>query len=241
MGFNEALLLVEATLCAGFVFVAWKLDKHRLHGLIAIFLILIATTGGKIVEFFGHETNTGNIFYASVCLATYFLIERWGKGEAFRSVGVGVVAVLFFTVFLQITVAFEGVSEAARFSGALDILFETAPRLALASLAAYAASQALNIYLYAALKRRWAGRYVWLRANLANAGTQALDSVIFFSIAFGGLVLPSDVADIILTGYAIKIAFMMLAAPLLYLNVVEEEEHEGQPEITMRYHGASTL
>ena len=241
MGFNEALLLVEACLCAGFVFVAWKLDKNRLHGLIIIFLILIATTGGKVIEIFGHATNAGNVFYAAVFLATYFLIERWGTSEGFRAIGVGIVGVLFFTVFLQITVAFESVPGGAPFADALGVLFETTPRLALASLAGYAASQALNVYLYAALKRRFGGRHVWLRANVANAAAQALDSIIFFSVAFGGLVSSPAIADIILTGYAVKVAFMMLAAPLLYLNSVEEDERDGSAEITMRHHGASVL
>ena len=63
---NEILLLIMAFVSAGYVIVSWMLGKERLYTAIIIFLVLISTVGGKIVTFFGYETNTGNIFYASV-------------------------------------------------------------------------------------------------------------------------------------------------------------------------------
>src|SRR5260370_1365033 len=102
MQFNEITLFLTALICASLVLIVWKINKERLYGLIVIFLILISTAGGKIVLFFGHETNTGNIFYASIFLATYFLVERHGKREGFRSIWVGVAGVLSFAVLLQL-------------------------------------------------------------------------------------------------------------------------------------------
>lgn len=69
---NELLLIVIAIMSALFVVVGWRLGKERLYTVIVIFLLLIVAVGGKVVSFFGYETNTGNIFYASVFLATYF-------------------------------------------------------------------------------------------------------------------------------------------------------------------------
>jgi hypothetical protein len=234
MGFNEALLLVEAVICAGLVIAVWTLDRERLMGVIAIALILITTAGGKVIEVFGHETNTGNLFYASIFLATYFLIERYGRRAGMRAVWWGVAAVVSFLALAELSVAFVGSGQTGSFDAALFSIFDRAPRIALASLVAYVASQSLNVYLYAYLKRRLDGGRLWLRANIANALAQVLDSAVFFSIAFIGVVPPPHVFDIIVTGYVIKTCFIAVAAPLLYFNTVEEEEGDTA-SVTIRY------
>ncbi len=218
MQFNDYILLLTAILSAAMVLIASKTDKERLYSLIIIFLFLISIVGGKVVEFFGHQTNTGNIFYASVFLATYFLVERYGTREGVRSIFVGVTAVVFFSVLLQLTLMLISSPGSVAFNNALAAAFAPAPRLALASLVAYMLSQTLNVYLYAALKKYFEERQLWLRANISNVLSQLLDSAVFFSIAFFGVVPTENVADILLTGFVIKVAFMLIASPLLYLN-----------------------
>ncbi len=192
MGFNELLLYASAAICIAFVFFAYKLDKERLYSAIIIFLILISVTGGKLVELFGHTTNTGNVFYASIFLATYFLIERYGKREGIRSIWVGISCVLVFTALAQLAVHMEGSPSTAGLNGALSYAFSPGPRLALASLAAYLMSQTLNVHYYIFLKKRFQDRYLWLRANVCNATAQIVDSIVFFSIAFAGIVPPGE-------------------------------------------------
>jgi len=229
---NELLLLVTALISALFVVVGWRLG--RLYAVIILFLILIAGVGGKIVEFFGHSTNTGNIFYASVFLATYFLIERYGKREGIRSIWVGIIGVLFFSALAWITIALIGSPATAPLNEALSIAFGPVPRVAFASLVAYAISQSLNVYLYLLFKKRLQGKYLWLRANICNATAQIVDGLIFFTIAFVGVASTSVTIDAIFMGLAIKVVYMMFAAPLLYLNKIEEERAKGAWAITLK-------
>jgi uncharacterized integral membrane protein (TIGR00697 family) len=233
---NELLLLITALVSALFVLAGWKFGKERLYSVIIVFLILIAAVGAKIVFFFGHPTNTGNIFYASVFLATYFLIERFGKREGLYSIGVGIVAVVFFSALIQITIALTGSPATAPINNALATAFGPISRVTLASLCAYALSQSLNVYLYLVLKERMQGKYLWLRANICNALAQLLDSTVFFLIAFIGLVPPADIWEIIFTGLFIKIVYMMVASPLLYFNRVEEEQDSrGDFMVTLKW------
>lgn len=226
MGFNETLLLITAVFSAGFVVLSWKLGKERLYSAIMIFLLLISAVGGKIVEFFGFATNTGNVFYASVFLGTYFLIERYGKGEGIRSIWIGAMGVAFFLVLVQITVALQGSATTRPLNEALSLAYDPTTRIAFASLLAYTLSQSLNVHLYIYLKQKWAGTYLWLRANVVNVFGQILDSTVFFTVAFWGVVPPQNVTEVLITGFAIKVFFMMLAAPLLYLNRLEEDDDE---------------
>ena len=232
---NETILLISAILSSIFVLIAWRAGKERLYSAIIVFLILIAAVGGKIVEFFGFETNTGTIFYASVFLATYFLIERYGSREGIRSIWIGAIAVLAFSALARITSAYIGSPTTAELDAALAVAFTPLVRVTFASLAAYAISQSLNVYLYIHLKRRMKGAYLWVRANVANALAQLVDSTVFFVIAFAGVVPLSSMGEVLLTGFVVKVIFMMLASPLLYLNTMEEsEDDEGNAVIAVR-------
>ncbi len=231
---NEVLLFLSGLFSTFFVYISWRIGEERLYTALVVFLILIGATGGKLVEFFGHETNTGNIFYAAVFLATYFLVERYGKTKGLRSVWIALIVISFFTVLSQITVLYEGVESTASFADALQIVFTDSLRVTVASLLAYAVSQTFNIYLYSYLKEKMNGGRLWLRANAANAAAQILDSVVFFTIAFWGVVPLESVWSIIVTGFFLKVIYMMLASPLLYLNTVEHEDGKGYAKITVR-------
>lgn len=230
---NEMLLLVTSFLCVGLVFISWKLGKEYLYCSIIIFLALIATVGGKIAVFFGHETNTGNIFYASIFLATYFIIERYGRYEGFQSIWLGVGGAMFFLTLALVTVEMTGVRATAPFNSAISVTFGASLRVALASLTAYTLSQILNVYIYVYLKREMNRKYLWLRANITNALAQLLDSVIFFIVAFWTVVPSMNVIEIIAMSLFLKISFMMIASFLLYFNTVEAERGEYS-QITVR-------
>lgn len=234
---NELLLIGSSLLTAAFVYFAWKVNKDRLYSLILIFLILISIGGGKIVEFFGFATNTGNVYYAGVFLATYFLIERYGRKEGIRSIGVGVVGIIFFTVLLQMIVALQSAPLTEQLSTILTTAFSSAPRLAVASLLAYIVSQTANVFLYVYLKTRFDGspmRHLWLRVNICNVFAQFLDSAVFFMIGFWGVVSVQDIGEILVTGFIIKVLFVMVFSPLLYLNRMGLEEERGYASLTVR-------
>jgi queuosine precursor transporter len=230
---NELLLLATAVASTSFIIISWKLGKERLYSAIIIFLILIATVGGKIVEFFGAQTNTGNIFYAAVFLATYFLIDRHGKKEGLRSIWIGVIGVTFFILLAKLTVALQGLETSADLNRAYEIIFDPATRVTLASLVAYTLSQNLNVRLYIHLKEKSQKLNLWMRANVTNAIAQVLDSLVFFLIAFVGVVPLSNIFEVIGMSLVIKIVFMMLASPLLYFNTIESEESRGYSAVTL--------
>jgi len=202
----------------------WNLGKERLYSAIIVFLILISAVGGRIVVFFGHNTNTGNIFYSSVFLATYFLIERYGKKEGIRSIWVGTICVTTFSILVWLSVVLHGIGNNLN-DDAFMLVFASVPRLTFASLFAYLISQTTNVYLYIYLKNKMKRRYLWLRANISNFVAQLIDSIIFFTIAFSGTTISRNIMDIIITGFVIKIGFMMIASFLIYLNRIEEEDN----------------
>lgn len=164
------------------------------------------------------------------------MIERYGRKEGVYSIWVGFVAVFFFAVLARIIIALDGSGATAPLDAAIETALAPLPRLAFASLAAYILSQSLNVYLYLYLKRETNGRYLWLRANICNLVAQLLDSVVFFVIAFWGVLSFANLHELIRTGLLIKVVFMALAAFLLYLNWKEEDVDEnGATVLTLKF------
>lgn len=221
---NEVLLLFSSFVCISFILTAWGLGKERIYTTIVILLLLILLVGGRIITVAGHETNAGNIFYASIYLATYFIIERFGKREAMRSIRIGVVCVLFFSILLWTAITYQGSGATPELDASFPVAFQTILQTMMASLIAYSISQTLNIHIYCYLRSRYEDVHIWLRANFSNICAQIVDSGIFFIIAFWNTVPFSNFKDIILTGLALKILFMAVTSPLLSMNRLEEDE-----------------
>src|SRR5690606_30818144 len=69
---------------------------------------------------------------------------------------------------------------------AWDMLLGLTPRIALASIVAYFVGEFLNAYVLAKLKVAMEGRHLWLRSIGSTLIGQAVESLSFFPIAYGG-------------------------------------------------------
>ena len=97
-------------------------------------------------------------------------------------------------------------------------IFSLLPRIALASLLAYAVSQLHDVWAYNFWKSRLPGmKFLWLRNNASTMVSQFIDSVIFTFIAFWGLLPKSEFIEILITTYLLKWIVAMVDTPFLYL------------------------
>src|SRR5262249_12651842 len=155
------------------------------------------------------------------------------RREGIYSIWIGVIGVAFFFSLVQLTVGMIGSPATATLSNALSIAYAPFSQITVASLLAYVMSQNLNVYLYTYLKKHMHGARVWLRANISNLLAQLLDSAVFFSIAFWGVVPPENISDIMVTGFVIKVAFIAATAPLLHFNRIEQEDEKDSSTIAV--------
>ena len=81
------------------------------------------------------------------------------------------------------------------------------------SLVAYVVSQNWDVRVFHKLKEMTGGRHLWLRNNVSTMTSQALDTVIFITIAFYG-VLP--VVPLIIGQYIVKLLIAALDTPFIY-------------------------
>lgn len=214
---NELIFIITVAVVFAYVLLCFRLGRRWLYASIATNLILIGVFGAKLVELFGSVTNVGNIFYVAVFFTGQLLVEHYGKTEGKKSILIGFAGAAFFTLMGQLTIAFAPALNGSEAASILERLFEFSPRIAAASLLAYVFSQMLNIHLYSYVMAKKPD-LIWLRSFVASAAGQALDSIIFFTIAFAGVLAVPELAIAAITGYVVKLVVGTLSIPFIYVS-----------------------
>jgi len=91
------------------------------------------------------------------------------------------------------------------------------PRIAVGSMVAYLVSQHHDIWAFLYWKKKTKGRFLWLRNNASTMVSQAIDSVIFCSIALWGLYDTNVWLQLLLSTYVMKLFVAVVDTPFLYL------------------------
>ncbi|QDX40130.1 queuosine precursor transporter [Salarchaeum sp. JOR-1] len=162
-------------------------------------------------------------FFASDCYS-----ELYGRNAAQTMVNVGFGMTLLMLALVWTTIKapiapFSGVGQ-AEFS---RVLWSSANIVA-GSLLAYIVSQNWDVYVFHAIRRRTDSKYLWLRNIASTATSQAIDTVIFVSVAFyvaptylgvGSAYELSMVASLIVGQYVLKLAIAFADTPFVYGTV----------------------
>jgi hypothetical protein len=186
-----------------------------LVGLFVGGLVIAAVVSGKIVDFFGLYVPAGVLAYSVTFAVSDIISEIWGKDRATQVVRCGFVALGAAMVLSSLALNWPS----APFwndQDAFAVVFGVTPRIVLASLVAYAISQTHDVWLFHLLRTSTRGKHLWLRNNLSTGLSQLIDSTVFVSLAFYGIM---PVVPIILGQWAAKMVIAVCDTPFVYLGV----------------------
>jgi len=110
---------------------------------------------------------------------------------------------------------------------AYDAILGLAPRILVASFLAYLVGELANAYVLARLKLATEGRWLWTRTIGSTLVGQGLDSLIFITIAFAGIIPTPALVTAIVTQWLVKAAYETLATPITYWVVGYLKRVEG--------------
>ncbi len=152
----------------------------------------------------------GVFIYALTFTLLDLVNEQLGKRGARQVIATAFCANLLLAAYAQLTVwapapAFVDPEPFTRVLGAT-------PRIVAASLLAYLGSSLVDAELFAWWRAR-VGGYRWVRVLVSNAVSTAVDSALFVTLAFAG-VLP--LAPLIAGQYVVKMAITVASLPLIY-------------------------
>lgn len=180
----------------------------------------------KLIDVLGNSVPAGVIIFPLSYIFGDVLTEVYGYRQARRVIWLGFAANLLVVaaVWLAGIAPASGAFEAQQ---AYDRILGFTPRLLAASFLAYLVGEFTNSFVMSRLKVLTDGRLLWTRTILSTFVGEGLDTLIFISVAFGG-VLPGDlILRLMLSQWTIKVAYEVLATPLTYLVVGFLKRREG--------------
>jgi uncharacterized integral membrane protein (TIGR00697 family) len=214
---NEFLFLALMLLDVAFVLLCFRLGRNFLFTAVIANIMFTNMVSSKLVTIFGLDSTVANVFYAAIFLATDILNEYYGRKTARLAIWLGFLALVPILLFAPFVRAFEPTAYSTESSNAIGVLFNLTPRIALASLIAYLASNLADVAIFKMIRRRLPARkWLWLRKNGSTFVSQGIDQIVFVTLAFA-MVVPWNVfGQMLLSGYLIKILVATLETPLVY-------------------------
>lgn len=181
-------------------------------------LIVANILAVKLISIGGWVVPAGVIAYPLTFLFTDVITELYGRRTASRVVWLG-----FGANILMVILVYSGkFLTPAPFWGdqpAYEAILGMVPRIVLASMVAYLISQHHDIFASNFWRQKTKARFLWLRNNASTMVSQALDTGLFITVAFWGMVPDSVLVNMLVTQYVIKLAIAALDTPFCYLMV----------------------
>lgn len=223
---NELFLIISLLVSFGAELVFLRLfGKSGLFVWIAITAILANIEVTIMVHAFGMDQTLGNTLFAASFLATDILSEVYGKKDADKGVYIGICTTIVFIFFSLLWVHYIPVNEEFNLTkmDSIKNLFSSTPRILIASLAGYAVSEKIDVWLYHKwwdLTEKKSGshdKFLWFRNNFSTLISQLINIVIFNFGAFFGTMPFSSLLEITGACYVIYIVTSLLDTPFVYL------------------------
>lgn len=195
-------------------------------GLFVAVLLISNITSTKIVEMGPFTFDGGTILFPVIYILGDIITEVYGFRRARRVIWTGAIALILMSTVIWVVGLIPSAKEWTQ-QGAYESILMAAPRIALASLAAYCVGEFLNSYILAKLKLWTKGRHLWVRTISSTIAGQLIDTVLFCMIAFYGVLPGTLLLTVMLSNYIFKVAYEVLATPMTYLAVRIYKRIEG--------------
>lgn len=225
---NEIIFVVTVLLYLGSVLVLYKcFGKNGLFAF-AIFGTLLGNIAVcKCVDLFGISTTAGNVLYASTFLVTDILSEKYGKKDATRAVAYSFSIMVLWLIGSQLILLFTPNAN-DYINESLKVVFGLVPRITIASLVGFICSQNIDVFLYHFIWKKTGdtSAKLWMRNNGSTLISQAVDTLLFITLAFWGTYPTNVFFSVLITTYLFKAVVAVLDTPFIYIarNIKPREE-----------------
>ena len=173
--------------------------------------------------------GAGVLFFPISYVFGDILTEVYGYARARKVIWAGFGALAFASVMATTVVALPP-APFWQHQGAYEIAFGNTWRIVAASMFAYFCGEFVNSYVLARMKIMTKGRWLWTRTIGSTIAGEAVDSALFYPLAFYGTgIIPDDKLPLVMMAqFAVKVAVEVLFTPLTYkiVNALKRAEHE---------------
>lgn len=170
--------------------------------------------------------GAGILFFPLGYLLGDILTEVYGYARARRCVWAGFAAMLFMALMSWVVVSLPPAPD-WQGQSAYEQVFGQVPRIVLASVVAFWFGEFANSYVLARMKLWTRGKHLWTRTVGSTVIGQAVDSMVFYPLAFLGAWPVSQVVAVAVTNWILKVGWEVVLTPLTYAVVGFLKRAEG--------------
>ena len=110
---------------------------------------------------------------------------------------------------------------------AYEVILGLVPRIVLGSIIGYFAGEFTNSYVLSRMKIWTKGKHLWTRTISSTIAGEGVDTILFATVAFAGVIPWNSLIMVIISGYVAKVLIEVLFTPITYVVVRKLKKLEG--------------
>lgn len=167
----------------------------------------------KVIQVCGITVTAGLLVFPVSYIINDCIAEVWGFRKARLIIWSGF-AMNFFVVMLGLIAVALPAAPFWEGEAHFNFVFGMAPRIVVASLAAFLVGSFLNAYVMSKMKLASGGRHFSARAIWSTVVGETGDSLIFFPIAFGGIIAWQELLLMMCIQIVLKSMYEVVILPV---------------------------
>lgn len=205
---------------------------------VTVLLLSNLISNSKFTEIGGFVFGSGVILFPLSYLLGDVLTEVYGYAKSRRVIWIGFSTLIFATIMVQVFLWMPP-AEGWPNQEAYEIVLGNVPRVVISSMLAFWAGEFTNSYTMAKLKIKTSGKHLWTRTIGSTIVGEAVDTLIFYPLAFGGLSShPWElIFKVMIANYTIKVLWEVFATPFTYkvVNFLKAQENEDYYDVKTNF------
>ncbi len=194
---------------------------------VAVLLCSNIIGAAKVAQVGGFAFGAGILFFPLAYLFGDVLTEVYGYARARKVVWAGFAALAFASLMSAVIVQLPP-ADGWPHQAAYETAFGATWRITGASLVAYACGEFCNSYVLARMKVRTEGRHLWARTIGSTIVGEAVDTAIFYPLAFGGTWENTLLGKVMIANYLLKTGWEIVLTPATYKIVAFLKRAEAE-------------
>lgn len=194
--------------------------------LFTVCLIVANIIAQKTITVFGMSATAALLVFPVSYIVNDLIAEVWGYRKARLIIWYGFILNFFVVIIFRLSILIPG-NEFFNSQDAFDTVLGASMRLTIASFIAFFCGSFMNAFIMSKMKIAQKGKGFSLRAIVSTFAGEGIDSLIFFFIAFVGLMPLNKVFELTLHIALLKTAYEMMVLPLTIYLVKRIKRLEG--------------
>ena len=189
------------------------------------FLLISNIASTKILALGIFTFDGGTLLFPLTYIFGDILTEVYGFKKAKKAIWIGFFCALLMTIIFAIVQALPS-AQGWDNQIAFELILGMTPRIVAASLIAYLAGSFTNSITLAKMKLITKGKHLWSRTIGSTIIGEGIDTILFCTIAFFGILPLELLIAVIVSNYFFKVGIEIIFTPLTYkiINFLKEKE-----------------